>query len=74
MIADYETKELAQRKTDALTITLWWVRGTMDTFVTVLDTDQQPPVEYCIDVRQGQLPHEVYQHALAYLPSEGDAA
>lgn len=62
-----ETKELDSRKNDRLTVTLWWVKGTMDTFVTVLDMNQTPPVEHHIEVPEGVLPHEVYAHPMVYL-------
>lgn len=62
-----ETKELDQRKSDRLTVTLWWVKGTMDTFVTVLDTNSTPPVEHHIEVPDGTMPHDVYEHPFAYL-------
>lgn len=69
-----ETKELDQRKNDRLTVTLWWVKGTMDTFVTVLDTNTTPPIEHHIDVPEGVLPHEVYQHPMRYVADDMDAA
>ncbi|HYG84577.1 MAG TPA: hypothetical protein VD907_06925 [Verrucomicrobiae bacterium] len=69
-----ETKELDSRQNDGLTVTLWWVKNTMDTFVTVLDTKTQPPVEHHIDVPKGVLPHAVYYHPMAYLPEDPKAA
>lgn len=63
-----ETKELDQRKNDGLTVTLWWVKNTMETFVTVLDTKTTPPTEQHIDVPEGVLPHHVYAHPMRYLP------
>lgn len=69
-----ETKELDQRKNDGLTVTLWWVKNTMDTFVTVLDTKTTPPVEHHIDVPHGVLPHAVYQHPMRYLDTPPTAA
>lgn len=69
-----ETKELDSRQADRLRVTLWWVKGTVDTFVTVLDTSQEPPVEHHIDVPKGILPHAVYQHPMAYLPDDPKAA
>lgn len=70
----FETKELDSRKANKLTVTLWWVKGTMDTFVTVLDTEPDPPVEHVIDVPKGILPHAVYKHPMAYLPQDPKAA
>lgn len=69
-----ETKELDQRRNNGLTVTLWWVKNTMQTFVTVLDINTTPPVEYHIDVPEGVLPHAVYQHPMAYLPESPNAA
>lgn len=69
-----ETKELDSRSADRLTVTLWWVKGTMETFVTVLDTNPTPPVEHHIDVPEGVLPHAVYQHPFAFLEAPTDAA
>lgn len=63
-----EVKELDSRKADRLTVTLWWVQGTMETFVTVLDTNPTPPVEHHIEVPEGVLPHAVFQHPFSYLP------
>lgn len=73
-LREFETKELSRRKNDGLTVTLWWVKHTMDTFVTVLDTNQEPPVEHTIDVPKGVLPHTVYKHPMAYLPQDPKAA
>lgn len=69
-----ETKELDRRQNDKRVVTLWWVKGTMDTFVTVLDMNPSPPVEHHIDVPKGVLPHHVYQHPMAYLPEDPKAA
>jgi len=62
-----ETKELDSRRNNGLTVTLWWVKNTLETFVTVLDTTQTPPVEHHIDVPEGVAAHQVYQHPMAYL-------
>jgi hypothetical protein len=62
-----ETKELDSRRNNGLTVTLWWVKNTLQTFVTVLDTNTTPPVEHHIDVPEGVLPHQVYQHPMAYI-------
>lgn len=70
----HETKELDRRQNDGLTVTLWWVTNTMETFVTVLDTKEQPPVEHHIEIPKGVLPHTVYQHPMIYLPEEPRAA
>jgi hypothetical protein len=63
-----ETKELDSRRNNGLTVTLWWVKNTMQTFVTVLDTNPTPPVEHHIDVPEGVAPHQVYEHPMTYLP------
>lgn len=65
-----ETKELDQRQSDKYTITLWWVIGTIDTFVTVADYDAHE--ETVIDIPEGKLPHEIYNHPFAYMPRTSD--
>lgn len=62
-----ELKELAHRKADAHLITLWWVRGTLDTYVEVIDTEQQPPVVYELPVRPPASPNDVFKHPFAYM-------
>jgi len=68
-----ESKELATRRTDGLLVTLWWVKNTIDTYVTVLDIKQEPPVEHTIDVAPGVSPNEVFEHPFRYLPVESQA-
>lgn len=67
-----EVAELTSRITDKLLVTLWWVRGTMDTYVTITDYDNH--TEEVVEVPKGTLPHEVFRHPFAYLPYEDDAA
>lgn len=65
-----ETVELDQRRSDRLTVTLWWVRDTLETFVTVLDTGPEPPVEHMIDVPEGVLPMAVFVHPFSFIPAD----
>jgi hypothetical protein len=62
-----ETQELDQRRSNCLTVTLWWVKGTMETFVTVLDTKQNPPVEHHIEVPEGENPYHVFHHPMGLI-------
>lgn len=72
MIEQGETRELSQRQVDGLTVTLWWVKNTMNTFVTVTDLENE--VELTVETPDGVLPHHVYQHPFAYMPREPEAA
>lgn len=67
-----EVLELDSRQNDKVRIALWWVKGTLDTYVTVTDYENQ--IEVVVDVPKGELPHAVYQHAMAYLPALPEAA
>lgn len=62
-----ELKELAQRRTDALLITLWWVKGTMDTYVEIVDLDKQPPAVTEVPVVPPATPNEVFKHPFAHI-------
>jgi hypothetical protein len=64
-----ETKELDSRKNDGLTVTLWWVKNTMQTFVTVLDTKPNPPIEHHIDVPEGVSPYDIFNHPMPFMES-----
>lgn len=68
-----ESKELAIRKNDGLTVTLWWVKNTLATYVTVLDTKVEPPVEHMIDVVPPAKPNDVFEHPFRYLPVESQS-
>ena len=59
-----ETVELDQRHSNALTVTLWWVKGTIDTYVTVVDANDGQTA--FIAVPEGVAPHQVYNHPFAY--------
>lgn len=61
-----EVLDLDSRMADRLKVTLWWVKGTMNTYVTVTDFDNHE--ETVIDIPEGRKPHEVYYHAMAYMP------
>lgn len=56
--------ELDQRKADALTVTLYWVHGTIDTYVTVHDARDDSTAT--IQTPPGIPPQRVYQHPFTY--------
>jgi hypothetical protein len=62
-----ELQELAHRKNDALMVTLWWVKGTLDTYVEVIDLKEQPPRVTEIPVRPPASPNDVFNHPFRYL-------
>lgn len=59
-----EAIELDQRQANALTVTLWWVRDTLDTYVTVLDRNEGQTA--FIPVPEGVAPNQVFTHPFAY--------
>lgn len=59
-----EVRELDQRKSDRLTVTLWWVKGTIDTYVSIYD-DRTKEIDY-VGVPDGTAPQEVYNHPFAF--------
>lgn len=61
-----ELKELDKRRTGALAITLWWLKGTQHTYVEVIDMDAQPPSVTEIPVLEGQSAADVFNHPFAY--------
>ena len=63
-----EVLELDQRQNDALTVTLWWVRGTLDTFVTVEDGKGD---NFTVDVPDAAQANHYFHHAMAYHPTAG---
>ena len=58
--------DLADRTNDRLTVTLWWVRGTMDTFVTVQDAKAED--SFSVPVPQGENPMHYFHHPMVYSP------
>lgn len=69
---EQETQELDSRMADRLKVTLWWVKGTMNTYVTVTDYDKQ--IELTVETPDGVLPHHVYKHPFVYMPADPEAA
>lgn len=63
-----ELKELASRKGDSLLVTLWWVKGTLDTYVEIVDLKTQPPTVTEVPVVAPATPNEVYNHPFRYIP------
>lgn len=66
-----KVRELASRQNDGLTVTLWWVHGTMDTYVTLEDfrgvEHGEEPARYSIDVPEDVKANEVFEHPFSYL-------
>lgn len=60
-------KELARRHNDKLTVTLWWIQGTMDTYVSVEDDKSVPPQVHRIDVVPPATPNDVFNHPFSYM-------
>jgi hypothetical protein len=60
--------DLADRQNDRLNVTLWWVQGTMRTFVTVQDAKQSE--NFAIDVPEGENPMHYFHHPMVYSPHE----
>lgn len=56
--------ELDSRRSEKLTITLWWVRGTIDTYVTIADLELGSLD--VVGVPAGVGPNQVYNHPFAY--------
>lgn len=65
-----ELKNLAQRRSDGQLVTLWWVKGTLDTYVEVVDLDKQPPAVTEVPVVPPATPNDVFLHPFAYTPAE----
>lgn len=59
-----EVVELNQRQSDKLTITLWWVKDTLDTYVSIYD-DKTKEINY-ISVPEGTPSQDVFTHPYAY--------
>lgn len=62
-----ELKELAHRCGDNLMVTLWWVRGTLDTYVEVIDLKTEPPTVHEIPVHPPASANEVFKHPFRYI-------
>lgn len=65
-----ELTELAQRRGNGLLVTLWWVKGTLDTYVEVVDLKEQPPTVLEIPVQRGANPNDVFTHPYRFIASE----
>lgn len=61
-----ELKELDRRRTGALAITLWWVKGTQHTYVEVIDMDAQPPTVTELPVVPPATAADVFNHPYAH--------
>lgn len=59
--------EINRREGDGLTVVLWWVHGTMDTFVQVEDVRGD---DFMVQVPDGVAACEVFKHPFAYKAAE----
>jgi hypothetical protein len=64
-----ELTELDSRKGDGLLVTLWWVKGTLDTYVEIVDLKTQPPTVTEVPVLAPATPNEVYNTHSDTLPT-----
>lgn len=62
-----ELTELNQRRADAMLVTLWWVKGTLETYVEVVDLKTQPPTVTEIPVHPPATPNDVFMHPFRYI-------
>jgi hypothetical protein len=62
-----ELTELAQRRGDSMLVTLWWVKGTLETYVEVVDLKTQPPTVTEVPVQPPTSPNEVFTHPFRYM-------
>lgn len=60
-------RELAQRQSDKLLITLWWIENSMETYVTVEDQKTQPPEKHTIIVPNPNLALHRFYHPLPHI-------
>lgn len=63
-----ELVELGQRRGDSMLVTLWWVKGTLDTYVELVDLKTQPPSVTEIPVQAPASPNDVFNHPFRYIP------
>ena len=61
-----EVVKLSDRFNDRLEVSLWWVRGTIDTYVEVTDYRTEPPSNTIVPVPEGTSPNDVFNHPFAY--------
>jgi hypothetical protein len=54
-------------------VTLWWVKGTLDTYVEIVDLKTQPPTVTEVPVLAPATPNEVYQHPFRYIVDQPTA-
>lgn len=59
-----ELVDLSDRSNAGLEVILWWVRGTMDTYVTV--EDEKLGTFHHFPVPEGENANEVFYHPFAY--------
>lgn len=68
---------LSTRFGNKLDVTLWWVRGTLDTFVTLDDYRTEPPTHHFLEVPADTNPNRVFYHPFVFInngPTDEDVA
>lgn len=60
--------DLMDRQSDRMNITLWWVKGTMATYVTV--DDRRTGVFFRVDTPEGERPIHVFEHPHSFKADE----
>lgn len=63
-------RELAQRQSDKLLVTLWWITNSMETYVTVEDFGTNPPEKHMINVPSPHLALHRFYHPLSHINVE----
>lgn len=69
----FEAKELSRRRTDGLEVVLWWVKGTISTYVEVTDHKTGADTFY-ITTPDGVSPNEVFNHPFAWAVNDIEEA
>lgn len=62
-------RELAQRQSDKLLVTLWWVQDSLETYVTVEDFKTTPPLKHRVEVPSPDLALQRFYHPLPHIDS-----
>lgn len=62
-----ELVDLSDRHADGLSVILWWVRGTLETYVTIEDYKiQGEPTTLFVPVPEGVSANNVFYHPFGY--------
>lgn len=60
--------ELNRRQNNGLEVILWWVHGTLDTYVEVTDVLENN--HFILDIPEGHTANDVFYHPFAYKAAE----